>query len=1208
MQRVDRAGFLALTAVVISGFSGMYSVAEAETVAVHMERGDRHYQSGNYEAALEEFRAATEVDPGYLRGWESMGWAYLKTGKAGPAIETWRSLKAVHPDPSKLLNMIARAHTAEKEYDQALAAYAESMEAKPGQKEVLAAMCKVLYWAGRHSDAIVQCRQFLSSYPEANEIRQLLANLQMSEEVADYEAAIDTWQRLTMTEPNEPQVWVGLAKAYYRSESYPRAFEAAKVALKLDARDVSALQVFLVASIRIEQYEHARDAIDKLRAIDPNNPEIVTGHARIHNQKAVGFYRNGSYDSALKEFLSARTLAPGLSRLSENIGWTYRQLGQIDEAIRIWRELLDDRQDDAHILNLLAGAHADKRIFDQALLMYDRSLRIDPAQKEARFSRARIKRWIGNYAESADELGPLVEEYPEDTRMRHELAKCLMPLQRYDHAIRHYGKLTSAEPNDHGYSMGLAKALYLRERYGEALEVAADVLARDPGNLDALDFLADDAEFLGDYPKACQYLESALAIDANSVSRLNRLADCAANVGDYPLVQRAREQSLGLAESQPKIRVLYAHSLMINGHPDEAARQHQQLLTRNPNHMSAMIGLKEVAVARGDYTQGIAYLDRILSIDDTNIHIMLEKANLLAYAREYDKSTRLLENLLKRLTNREVVLALLYHGLTKNQRSGSVRLDNFKAQMESLSELGYSAVTADDLVEAWKGRKRLAKRSVLITFDDARRDSFESADGVLRDLSFRATMFVPICVVEAKDPFYCEWPQIEQYAGTGRWEIQSHGNLAHWDIVTSEAGERGTFLAHRQWLEGKNRSESDREYRDRIDSDYRLSREILENRFQTKVNAFSFPKGNFGQMECANADSVEANLTSVREHFALGLVQDRYGFSLLGDNPYLLKRLEVHETWTAQQLRDHIAKNDPVRLVTLSLAKVSRWSGDNLRAIALYDEVLDDNPSDKEALLGKALACKSGGRFFEARTMLDRVLELDGADEVATEQRKLVDRLTAPVVDSFFSHFEDDEERKRLKWGTSARLPLTDELTIEGSWARAELDDKNFGTVRENEHSLRTIYWLGEIRYDLSYIFREFFGADNAHNYVLKADAPLFFDNVTFTHGYRSEETARATIQDVRYHENAVSIYQAVNERLSAYFRFRRSDFTDDNWRNNFKITGLYRFGDAPRLYAGCEFLHDDTDFHSRVYYTPNELRMVQAVLRAQGPMLEKLK
>jgi len=847
-------------------------------------------------------------------------------------------------------------------------------------------------------------------------------------------------------------------------------------------------------------------------------------------------------------------------------------------------------------------------MFDRALLMYDRSLGIDPAQKEARFSRARIKRWIGRYAESADELSPLVDEYPDDTRMRHELAKCLMPLQRYDHAIRHYKELTSTDPNEVSYTMGLARALYFRQRYREALEVVHDVLASDPCNLDASDFLADDAEFLGDYLMACQLLEAALAIDANSVSRLNRLADCAANVGDYSLVQRAREQSLNLLESQPKIRVLYAHSLMINGHPDEAEKQYRQLLACNPNHISAMIGLKEVSVARGDYKQALAYLDRILSIDGTNIHVMLEKANLLAYAREYDKSTRLLENLLERVADRDVVLALLYHGLTKNQRSNSVRFANFKAQMELLSELGYSAVTAEDLIEVWKGERQLSRRSAFVTFDDARLDSFECADDVLRDLSFRATMFVPICVVEAKDPFYCEWPQIERYAATGRWEIQSHGNSAHWDIVTGEAGERGTFLAHRQWLDGKNRPENDDEYRDRIDSDYRSSREILENRFNVKVNAFSFPKGNFGQMECAGAGSVQSNLTSVKEHFELGVVQDRYGFNLVGDNPYLLKRLEIHETWTAQQLRDHIAENDPVRLVTLNLAKIRRWAGHSEQAIRLYDVVLKDNPLDREALLGKALACKNHGRFFEARAVLDRILEQDVTDEFALEQRDEVAQRTAPVVDGFFSYFEDDRDRQRLKWGSSAQLPFSDDLTIEASWARAELDDKNVPRVRENENSIRTIYWLGDIRYDLSYIFRDFLGADDAHNYSLKAGMPLFFDDVTFTHAYRSEETARAAIQETRYHENSVSIYQAVNDQLSAYFRYRRSDFTDDNWRNNFKVTGLYRFLDDPKLFAGCEFVNDDTDFYSPVYYTPDELRMVQAVFRVQGPMFDGLR
>ncbi len=1208
MQKIDLSDLLALTAVVFGVLAGTCSTAGAQTVAVHMERGDSYYSSGNYQPALEEFKAATEIDPGYLRGWESMGWTYIKLGQADRAVETWRALTATHPDPAKLFVRIAQAYAAEQQFDQALAAYAESLEIEPGQKDVLAAKCRVLYWAGRLHDAVVECRQFLSTYPQENEIRQLLARLQMSQQIADYQAAIDNWQRLIAAEPNDPQMRIGLAKAYYRSESFQQACESARVALELDVKDISALEILIATSIRVEQYKDAQDAVDRLRAIDPNHPDIVTGPAKIHYQKALGFYEDGDYESALTEFLSARALDPDLSRLSENIGWTYRRLGQVDEAIRIWRELLAVRPQDSRILNLLAGAYADKRMFDQALLTYDRSLGIDPAQKQARFSRAKIKRWIGSYAESAEELHLLVDEYPEDAPMRYELAKCLTPLGRYEDAIKHYNKLISAEAGEPGYRIGLAKALYLCEQYQQALEMAADVLAGDPCNLDALDFMTDDAEFLGDYQKACQLLESALAVDANDVSRLNRLANCAANLGDYPLVQRATEESLKVAESQPTVRVLYAHSLRINGDSEEAKKQYLRLLACNPNHISAMVGLKEISVARGDYESGLAYLKRILSIDSTNIHVMLERANLLAYAGRYDESAERLEILLERVTNRQVVLGLLYHGLTKNQRAGSVRLADFKAQMELLSELGYRAVSAGDLVQAWNGERELPKKSVLITFDDARGDSFEHADPVLEDLSFKATMFVPICIVESKDPSYCRWPQIEHYAGTGRWEIQSHGNWAHFDIVTNEAGEQGTFLVHRRWLNGENRTENDSEYRDRIDSDYKSSRDILENRFNVKVNAYSYPKGNFGQTGCASADSLESNMAAVRRHFDIGFVQDRHGFNLVGDNPYLLKRLEVHETWTTVQLREHLAMNDPVRLTTLSLAKVRRWAGHDEQAIALYERLLEGDPQDKEALLGKAIACKNHGRFFEARALLDQVLAQDGADEIALQQREEVDRFAAPVVDSFLSHFEDEDKRRRLKWGNSAQLPVSDELTIEASWARAELDDRRTVRVRENEYSLRTIFQPDEIRYDLSYTFRDFIRADDAHNYLLEAGAPLLFDDVTFTHGYRSEETARAAMQGIRYHENAVSIYQAISEQLSAYARYRRRDFTDDNWRNNFKLTGLYRFLDEPRVLAGCELVHDDTDLYSPMYYTPDQLRMVQAVLRVQGPLLESLK
>src|SRR6185295_2019169 len=74
---------------------------------------------------------------------------------------------------------------------------------------------------------------------------------------------------------------------------------------------------------------------------------------------------------------------------------------------------------------------------------------------------------------------------------------------------------------------------------------------------------------------------------------------------------------------------------------------------------------------------------------------------------------------------------LLYHGLAEHPRSMNMPLENFVSQIAALAADGYTAITVTELDAMRSGEKPFPSRPILLTFDDARADSFQLGDPVL---------------------------------------------------------------------------------------------------------------------------------------------------------------------------------------------------------------------------------------------------------------------------------------------------------------------------------------------------------------------------------------------------------------------------------------------------------------------------------------------
>jgi len=91
----------------------------------------------------------------------------------------------------------------------------------------------------------------------------------------------------------------------------------------------------------------------------------------------------------------------------------------------------------------------------------------------------------------------------------------------------------------------------------------------------------------------------------------------------------------------------------------------------------------------------------------------------------------------------QLVPVLVYHNMGPEDRGRLViGVKKFEAQMRALRAEGFQTVSLSDYLEFTAGRKQLARKSVLITFDDGYRSFAQYARPILKDFGFTATLFV----------------------------------------------------------------------------------------------------------------------------------------------------------------------------------------------------------------------------------------------------------------------------------------------------------------------------------------------------------------------------------------------------------------------------------------------------------------------------------
>lgn len=133
------------------------------------------------------------------------------------------------------------------------------------------------------------------------------------------------------------------------------------------------------------------------------------------------------------------------------------------------------------------------------------------------------------------------------------------------------------------------------------------------------------------------------------------------------------------------------------------------------------------------------------------------------------------------------VPVLMYHhiqptSVAAQKKQTALSVDNgvFDQQMGYISSVGYTTITAKQLIDALKTHTAVPAKSIVITLDDGYKDAHDYAYPIFQKYHTVANLLIPTGLIEGAD--YLSWSQIDEMKNSGLIYFVNH-TWSHYNVA-----------------------------------------------------------------------------------------------------------------------------------------------------------------------------------------------------------------------------------------------------------------------------------------------------------------------------------------------------------------------------------------------------------------------------------------
>jgi tetratricopeptide (TPR) repeat protein len=192
-------------------------------------------QRGNHQRAIARFREALALQPDYAPSHLLLGSSLLALGRNVEAVRELKRAAALMPQQPQAHLQLAKAYAASDNWLAAVQEWQRLVELAPSEPEYA-------YQSGRAWTKLSEWsyRRILGVNPKSARLRQALGQEYAIQE--KYDLALDAYKRAAVTDPNLPEIHLGIALICLQLKRFDEALENVNLELKLEPESKAAAE------------------------------------------------------------------------------------------------------------------------------------------------------------------------------------------------------------------------------------------------------------------------------------------------------------------------------------------------------------------------------------------------------------------------------------------------------------------------------------------------------------------------------------------------------------------------------------------------------------------------------------------------------------------------------------------------------------------------------------------------------------------------------------------------------------------------------------------------------------------------------------------------------------------------------------------------------------------------------------------------------